>query len=193
MATQTPASKGILTTVIAVVVLAAAGFGAGVATRMSALPEAPKSTAAAEEPPAGEGGPSAAKKDTPSGDHGTGSGTAAEAESPAHEAADEPAAENWAKAVVTPLDPIITNISHPKGVWIRLEGSIVTSAELEGSPKALAAQAGQHIMSYLRTIRLEQIEGASGLLHLREDINEIMRTFSGGAVHQAIITGFIVE
>ena len=48
-------------------------------------------------------------------------------------------------------------------------------------------------VAYLRTLSLPLIEGASGLLHLREDLNDRARIRSGGKVRDLIIHTLIVE
>jgi flagellar FliL protein len=88
---------------------------------------------------------------------------------------------------------VVTNLGNPKNVWVRLEGFILSRADSDVAAKVLAAQAGHQILSYLRTIDVRQIEGASGLLHISEDLNEVMRTFSGGDVRQVLISGLVVE
>jgi flagellar protein FliL len=95
--------------------------------------------------------------------------------------------------VVAPFAPIVTNIANPNSVWVRLEGSVVIKAQTEVKPDVLAAQSAHQIMAYLRTLDLPQVQGASGLMHVTEDLNEIMKTFSDGAVRQVLISGFIVE
>ena len=82
------------------------------------------------------------------------------------------------KAALHALSPIITNLASPERTWIRLEASIVIDGE--GDAKGLAATITEDTVAYLRTLSLPLIEGASGLLHLREDLNDRARIRSGG-------------
>ena len=89
------------------------------------------------------------------------------------------------------LTPIVTNLASPENTWIRLEASIVIDGE--GDAKGLAATITEDTVAYLRTLSLPLIEGASGLLHLREDLNDRARIRSGGKVRDLIIHTLIVE
>lgn len=95
------------------------------------------------------------------------------------------------KAALHALAPIVTNLASPEHTWIRLEASIVLDGE--GDAKGLAATVTEDTVAYLRTLSLPLIEGASGLLHLREDLNDRARIRSGGKVRDLIIHTLIVE
>lgn len=95
------------------------------------------------------------------------------------------------KAVLHSLAPIVTNIASPDRTWLRLEASIVI--EGEGEAKALAGAITEDTIAYLRTLSLPLIEGASGLLHLREDLNDRARIRSNGKVKDLVIHTLIVE
>lgn len=96
------------------------------------------------------------------------------------------------KAALHALSPIITNLASPERTWIRLEASIVIEGE-GADTKGLAATITEDTVAYLRTLSLPLIEGASGLLHLREDLNDRARIRSGGKVRDLIIHTLIVE
>lgn len=94
---------------------------------------------------------------------------------------------------VMPFPPVLTSLAEPKGVWIRIEGSMLILAETEDKPEILVEQAGAQLLAYLRTVKLAQIEGPSGLLHLREDINDMVSTLSRGQVREVLIHAMVVE
>jgi flagellar FliL protein len=48
-------------------------------------------------------------------------------------------------------------------------------------------------MAYLRTLHLPQLEGASGLQALREDLAERVRLRSGGKVREFVIETLVVQ
>jgi flagellar FliL protein len=95
-------------------------------------------------------------------------------------------------ATIYALPAIVTNLASPERTWIRLEASIVLDEE-SAEGKALAAAIAEDATAYLRTLSLPLIEGASGLLHLREDLNDRARVRSGGKVRDMLVHTLIVE
>jgi flagellar protein FliL len=85
-------------------------------------------------------------------------------------AASEPAPT--AKSQIVKLEPVVTTVSSPAGVLMRVEASIVIDPEKVENPELLAAQVQGDTLTFLRTIDLAQVEGSRGLLHLREDLRE---------------------
>jgi flagellar FliL protein len=94
---------------------------------------------------------------------------------------------------ILPFPPVLTTLAEPKGKWIRLEGSILAKPGGEIPPEKLAEQAGEQILTYLRSVRLSQLESASGILGLRDDLDETVRTLSSGDVQGVLIHGLVVE
>lgn len=94
---------------------------------------------------------------------------------------------------VVSFSPVLTTLRSPKDKWIRLEGSILVNARAEIPHEQLSERAGEQILSYLRTADLAQIEGPSGFLALRNDLNETLRTLSNGDVQGLLIHGLVVE
>lgn len=179
------APGGFMQLAVALLLVCVMGFGLGIGMRVMHGPSASVT------PEAGRGetdtGDRAGKVFAGKDDHGK------TVETPSDVTDEAARPDKMADMIVEPLAPVITNVANPKSVWIRLEGSIMIKTGSETSPKVLAAQAGQHVMAYLRSIELKQVEGTSGLFHVTEDLNEVMRSFSGGQVRQILISGFIVE
>jgi flagellar protein FliL len=94
---------------------------------------------------------------------------------------------------ITPFPPVLTTLADPKGKWIRLEGSIMIRSASEKQPELLAEKAGEQILTYLRSVRLSQLESPSGILGLRDDLDETVRTLSEGEVRGVLIHGLVVE
>ena len=91
---------------------------------------------------------------------------------------------------IVALDPITTNLAYPSQSWIRLELALV----FKGPPDAQLAQAiHQDILAYIRTVSLQQIEGARGLQYLRDDIQERVDLRSEGRVSKVIFRTFVIE
>jgi len=95
--------------------------------------------------------------------------------------------------VLKNLEPVVTNLSGSGDVWIRLESSMVFTNGMIHDPNVLAAQIRQDILAYLRTLSISQIEGASGLQHLREDLNERVVLRSGGKVRELIVETLVLQ
>ena len=127
------------------------------------------------------GGKSDAQAHAPAAEGGHGK----EAKEGVHDAA-APAGET----VIT-LPAITTNIASPPDVWVRMEVSIV----LDEPPQTadLASAVSQDLIAYIRTIKMHEIEGASGFRHLRENLDERAALRSDGHVKQVLIRTLLFE
>lgn len=92
--------------------------------------------------------------------------------------------------VVIPLAPITTNLAAPEAVWIRLEASVVLN---EPQSPELIETIHQDLLAYLRTVKLHQVEGASGFQHLKADLEERAKIRSDGHVKQFLIRTLLFE
>ena len=95
--------------------------------------------------------------------------------------------------VLRAVGPVVTNLAGASDVWIRLESSIVFANGALPNVDVVTAEILQDILAYLRTLSLPQIEGASGLQHLREDLNERVALRSKGLVRELIVETLIVQ
>jgi flagellar FliL protein len=95
--------------------------------------------------------------------------------------------------IIRQLAPIVTNLASPKDVWMRIEISIVIKPEAKSEQDLIAVKSSDQILALLRTIDLAQIEGPSGFLHFREDINDLVRESSEHKVAQVLINSMVVE
>jgi flagellar FliL protein len=91
---------------------------------------------------------------------------------------------------VIPLAAITTNLAAPEQVWIRLEASVVLD---EPQPPELIESIHQDLLAYLRTVKLHQVEGASGFQHLKADLEERAKIRSDGHVKQFLIRTLLFE
>jgi len=88
------------------------------------------------------------------------------------------------------LEPITTNMAGPTGTWVRLEAAVV----FDGPTDMLIAQMiQQDVVAYLRTVKIHQIEGASGFQHLRTDLEERAKLRSGGKVSRVLVRTLLFE
>lgn len=97
------------------------------------------------------------------------------------------------KLRVVRFPPVLTTLADPKGTWIRLEGSMVVVEETDESAEVLVEKAATQVLAYLRTTGLRQIEGPSGLLYLRQDLNDVIAALSGGQIREVLIHSLVVE
>ncbi|MCG6115542.1 MAG: flagellar basal body-associated FliL family protein [Mesorhizobium sp.] len=88
------------------------------------------------------------------------------------------------------IDPITTNLGSPADMWIRLELSLVFTGEPD---LAMAELIHQDLLAYLRTIKVHQIQGASGFQHLKGDLSERAQIRSDGVVREVLVRTMLVE
>ncbi|MDX8528720.1 flagellar basal body-associated FliL family protein [Mesorhizobium sp. MSK_1335] len=100
------------------------------------------------------------------------------------------AGKSAAGPTLVQLAPITTNLASPSEVWIRLEASL-----LYDGPQApeMTEQIHQDLLAYVRTLKLHQIEGASGYQHLKADLEERAALRSGGHVKQVLVRTMLLE
>lgn len=88
------------------------------------------------------------------------------------------------------LEAIVTNVSAPKDTWVRLEMSVLFDA----APEPETVQAiHQDIMAYMRSIKLHQVAGSSGYLHMRSDLKDVAMIRSGGTARDILIKVLLFE
>ena len=97
------------------------------------------------------------------------------------------------KTAVIELEPVITNLAAPTGVWIRIECAIVVDHERVGDVKHMQASLREDLLMFLRTVSLGELTGASALNHLRDDLNERVSIASEGAVRELIIENMVIQ
>lgn len=88
------------------------------------------------------------------------------------------------------LDPIVTNLSSPADVWVRLEMALVVDAPME---QKMTQAVQQDIFAYIRSVRLSQLEGPSGFISLKADILDRAKIRSAGKVKNILIKTLLFE
>ncbi len=91
---------------------------------------------------------------------------------------------------IAALEPITTNIATPSDTWVRMELSVVFSAP---PGEDLVRAIHQDFLAYMRTVTLNQIEGASGFQHLKTDLAERARIRSNGLATELMIRTLLFE
>jgi flagellar FliL protein len=91
------------------------------------------------------------------------------------------------------LAPIVTNLVDPADAWIRVDLSLVMDTLEPDERKRLSSEIAANTLAFLRTLTLAQIEGASGLQFLREDLSERAATRSNGRIRELILETLVVQ
>lgn len=110
-----------------------------------------------------------------------------------NKAAAAPAGEHGAAGAapsLLALDPIVTNLGYPNENWIRLELALQFTGP---GDTALAQDLHQEILTYLRTVSLQQLQGPRGFQYLRDDLREIVDLRSKGRVSKVLFRTFVIE
>jgi len=174
--------NSLMTTIIVVLLLSLMGAGIGFAVGVFLQPGKEVVDNSAPSPEVANAKPDAGVKV----EEGTENGDTAEESSGEDDTVD-------ANFKIFAIPPVVTTLAAPEGKWIRLEGSILAKPGGDKPPELLAEQAGEQILAYLRTVRLEQLQGPSGLLALRDDLNETVRSLSNDQVHAVLIHQLLIE
>ncbi|HEY6631212.1 MAG TPA: flagellar basal body-associated FliL family protein [Rhizobiaceae bacterium] len=95
-----------------------------------------------------------------------------------------------ASETVIPLGAITTSVASPGDTWVRMEVSIVLDEPQDGELPGLIQQ---DLLSYIRTVKMHEIEGASGFRHLKENLEERAAIRSDGHVKQVLIRTLLFE
>ena len=91
------------------------------------------------------------------------------------------------------LPSLVTNLAEPSDQRIRLQVAMVYPKKAVEKPDILAVQVADDIVAYLKTLSVAQIQGASGLQALREDLTDRAATRSGGKVREVMIENLVVQ
>lgn len=99
-------------------------------------------------------------------------------------------AETHAAASVVYLEPVTTNLAGPGQIWVRLEYALVFRGPADAETARLIQQ---DTLSWLRTVKAQQLEGPSGLMHLKSDLRERAAQRSDGRVRDILIKTLLFE
>jgi len=133
------------------------------------------------DPAAAEAAPKPAKADA----HGAEAGGHGEAKD------EHGAAKGAGNPLLLDLPPIMTNIAAPSDIWLRVELSVIFD-EPPTDP-GMADAIHQDLLAFVRTVKMHQIEGASGFQHLKADLGERASIRSGGHAKEILIRTLLFE
>ena len=91
------------------------------------------------------------------------------------------------------LEPVLAALAGDDSPWMRLELVLITDGDdmLEGPE--MKARIRNGIVSMIRNLTLAQISGASGLIHLKEDLLDTARLVTQGHVLDLMIMSIVAE
>lgn len=94
---------------------------------------------------------------------------------------------------VAMLNPIVSSLNDPNGIWIRLEIAVIfgEGKHYEGEIDKISLQ--NDIVSYLRSIDSALISGPSGFVHFHEDLVDRVRMTTGGRAEDVKILSLVAE
>jgi flagellar FliL protein len=93
--------------------------------------------------------------------------------------------------LVINLPTITTNLAAPSDTWLRLEVAVQLDKPLEDPTLPDTIQ--QDLLAFMRTVKLHQIEGASGFQHLKADLTERAAIRSDGLIKAVLIRTLLFE
>lgn len=94
---------------------------------------------------------------------------------------------------VISLDPILVTLAGPQKSWARVELSVVIDTVEKEDHTPLLKAMSEDLMSFLRTVPLSHVESAVGVEYLREDLSEIARMRSKGRARGVVLRSLVVE
>ncbi|MFY0610917.1 MAG: hypothetical protein JXQ99_05280 [Hyphomicrobiaceae bacterium] len=97
------------------------------------------------------------------------------------------------RETIIPLPTIVANLNNDSKYWLRLETSIIAKAGTKPISLAMQKRLAQDIFAHIRQSRLEEFEGASGLINLRSDLSDVVRIRTKGRAEEVVVRGMIVE
>ncbi len=92
--------------------------------------------------------------------------------------------------IVTDLPSITTNLAAPAETWVRMDISLLLDQPL---PLETVQTIHQDLLTFMRTVKMHQVEGASGFLHLKADLQERAAMRGDGHVRDVLIRTLLFE
>lgn len=95
--------------------------------------------------------------------------------------------------VLKKLSPVVTNLAGPGNAWVRIEASLVMEQKAAETADPLAGAITEDILAFLRSVTAAQMQGATGLKNLREDLSERVAIRSKGVVRDIVIETLVIQ
>lgn len=110
-----------------------------------------------------------------------------------HGEGDEEDGAKHSGPTVAMLNPIVSSLNDPNGIWLRIEVAVIfgEGEHYEGEIDKISLQ--NDIVAYLRTIDSALISGPSGFVHFHEDLVDRVRMTTGGRANDVKILSLVAE
>lgn len=92
--------------------------------------------------------------------------------------------------LIIDLVPITTNLAFPSETWVRVE---LAAFFTEPPASGVVERIQDDLLTYLRTVKIYQIEGASGFAYLKADFKERANMIADGTVEEILIKTMLFE
>ena len=97
------------------------------------------------------------------------------------------------RRVVVDLPPIVTNLSEPADIWIRVEAAAIMDPMRIKNSNVVIAAVADDVLAYLRTLTLAQIGGAAGFASLRNEITARAIVRGGDGMLGLVLKTLVVQ
>jgi flagellar FliL protein len=94
---------------------------------------------------------------------------------------------------VVTLPPVVAALAAPEGVWLRIDASMVVEGVEEKNLETLKRAVAGDMVAFVATLSLPQVQGALGLQHLREDLEERVILRSEGKARSLAFNGLVIQ
>lgn len=94
---------------------------------------------------------------------------------------------------VVALPPVVAALAAPDGVWLRIDASMVVDGVEEKDIETLKRAVAGDMVAFVATLSLPQVQGALGLQHLREDLEERVILRSQGKARSLAFNGLVIQ
>ncbi len=98
-------------------------------------------------------------------------------------------AASYAKSI----KPVVANLAEPRNVFVRVQGTVIFQKDAMEEASVLTSKIESDISAYIRTLTLADLEGAGGLVNLREDLNQRAKIRSKGKINEFILETMVVQ
>lgn len=105
----------------------------------------------------------------------------------------KPKDEKALRSGVVALPPVVAALAAPEGVWLRIDASMVVESVEEKDLETLKRAVAGDMVAFVATLSLPQVQGALGLQHLREDLEERVVLRSEGKARSLAFNGLVIQ
>ncbi|MCP4073323.1 MAG: flagellar basal body-associated FliL family protein [Hyphomicrobiales bacterium] len=94
---------------------------------------------------------------------------------------------------VVELDTILVALRDNDNIWVRLQLAVISDSQTDLDSAEIKTRMHSDITAFVKTLKLAQISGPSGFIHLKEDLLDRARLTTNGQVEDLMIMSIIAE